>query len=169
MVSMGPNTLHYNFTNKWRNPCINKSCNDFSTVHQTIINNGIFDALVKRPDLSKTVSIIKKAHLDTFFNSSLRHTIFVAKDSSIPDTFMSTLDSYDSRRFILAYSVAVKTSIDELRKNDDTVYQTGLAGTPLLSFVDGDSIIINKVGKVIEEIFTKNGTIIIMDNIANVL
>ena len=169
MVSMGPNTLHYNFTNKWRNPCINKSCNDFSTVHQTSINNNIFDVLKTRPDLSKTVSIIKKAHLDTFFNTSLRHTIFVAKDSSIPDTFISTLDSYDSRRFILAYSVSAKISIDELKTNDDTVYQSGLPGTPLLSLVNGNSIIINKVGKVIEEISARNGTIIIMDNIANVL
>ncbi len=170
MVSMSPNTLHYNFTNKWRNPCLTKDCNDFSTVSREKIKNNLFDILLRDPSLSKTVSIIKMAHLEDYFRTAPGYTLFVTIDEKIPDSFIKTLDSYDARKFILSYTLKSELPLSELRDRGDAVYQSCVSGSPILSILDDktNKITINKVGIAIRDISSKNGTIIVMDNIADV-
>ncbi len=171
MVSMSPNTLHYNFTHKWRNPCLTKDCDDFSAVRRDKLKHNLFDILLSDPKLSKTVSIVKKAHLEEYFRSAPGYTLFVTTDERIPDNFIKTLDSYDSRRFILSYTLKSELPLGELRERGDSVYQSCVSGSPVLSIFDEKSgtIYINKVGRPISEIRGKNGTVIILDNIADVL
>jgi hypothetical protein len=168
MVSMSPNTLHYNFTHKWKNPCISDDCYDLSA-HRSTVEGNLFDVLSKHSSLSKTVSIIKKGHLVDYFKTAIRGTIFVTTDDKLPDSFIKTLDSYDARKFILSYTLKSDVRIDQLRERGDSVYESSVSSSPVLSMVDGATVTINKVGKPVSELRSTNGIIIIMDNIADVL
>jgi hypothetical protein len=184
MVSMSPNTLHYNFTNKWKNI---DDCVRFDNLTSPLqIPNNMYDMISNDSTLKKTLEMIKKGHLEKHFKSG-SFTLFVTTDDKIPDSFIESLDYYNSRKFILAHTIKAKGSIEQLIDRGTTVYESSQIGCPILASINRKSsndgirriqqptthftgeIVINKVGKVIKQLQSSTGNIIIMNNIANIL
>ena len=196
MVSMSPNTLHYNFSNTWRNLCDSNDCGKFGSLHlPKTVNDNLFDVISKNPTLTKMTKIIEKGNLQNHFKNG-SYTLFVTEDVNIPDSFIDNLDYYNARKFVLSYTIKSRCSIEYLLEQGDAVYESSQVGSPILSIVTnrvlhddlypiesssslrrsqqpepkvrGD-IVINKVGKIIRHLPSSTGNIIIMNNMANVL
>lgn len=188
MVSMAPNTQHYNFTYKWTDVCRDKR-------EKTVGNfrlGSTMDVLSRDGRFDKFVKIIKQAHLDRWFENPTydnTHTLFVTTDDQIPLNFLNSLDHYKARKFVQSYTLKGVADIQYMLANGDTVYFPECPENPIIAVVQvtkgtviketpqrinkrvpylEGSIVINKVGKVLREIKTNNGVIIILDGLANV-
>lgn len=197
MVSMGPNTQHYDFTYKWSDLCSQDICRGTLKKDPPTPRKGsIIDTINKLPTLSKTRAIINVARLEGFFqqpNYHNNHTLFVTEDKNIPDNFLHNLDYSMARQFILSYTTRGSLSTKLLLQNGDTIYDSFISESPILTIVTpsheirynamashritnlsydyprSGSVMVNKVGKIVSEIQADNGMVMIMDNIANVL
>jgi hypothetical protein len=80
------------------------------------------------------------------------------------------MDHYKSRKFISSYLLNGNATIQYLKESGDAVYTPVYEDNPILAVVNqkNGEITINKVGKVLYEITASNGTIIVMNNMANV-
>jgi hypothetical protein len=191
---MSPNTLHYNFSHTWKNVCESNECASFNSLPKPkAVTNNLYDVISKEPTLTKTTKIIQKGNLENHFKHG-SYTLFVTEDINIPDAFVDMLDYYNARKFIMSYTIKATGSIEQLFERGDAVYESSQIGSPILSIVDnakntqpkipnpvlrsiqqqpmqdvGGTIVINKVGKVIRQIHSSTGNIIVMNNIANVL
>ena len=166
MVSMQPNTQRYNYTYKWE-----KLCN--KPKYAEINNNTIYDVLNTDGRFSKTVSLINKAQLKGFFKSHYDgYTIFVTEDKNIPDSFVESADLFIAETFINSYTLDGMAEADYLLANGSSVYipRKYKYNNPILVVVgeDSQSIHVNKVGRLVEQINTTNGVILVLDNIGQV-
>ena len=180
MVSILPNSQLYNLTYKF-----NKSLCDTSTPRSPD-NGTVYDVLKSDPKFSKTVELINRSGLrhnydkimNTYGTEAGGLTLFVTDDSNIPDLFINTADRFRSEVFLRSYTLNGIADIKYIINNGTTVYKTRDGGNPILCTVKGckkcdDSdtqveISINRVGRIVKEVRTTNGLIIMMDNIANV-
>lgn len=154
MVSMGPNTLHYNFTNKWRKPCEANECSPLHSIHTPkTVNDNLYDMISKEPTLSKTTKIIQKGNLVNHFKNG-SYTLFVTEDINIPDSFIDMLDYYNSRKFILSYTIKALGSIEQLLDSGNSVYESSQIGSPILSIVTDRQSIQAGIQENIHDIFT---------------
>ena len=162
MVSMQPNTQRYNYTYKTE-----KLCN--KPKYAEINTNAIYDVLNSDGRFSKTISLINKAQLKGFFKSHYDgYTIFVTEDKNIPDSFIESSDLFIAETFINSYTLDGIAEADYLLSVYIPIKYK--YNNPILVIVDQDSesIHVNKVGKLIEQINTTNGVILVLDNIAQV-
>ena len=196
MVSMAPNTLHYNFTHKWENMCMKP---DSCTRHHRGMDTNTYrkgttmDILSSDSRFKKFTKIIQQAQLDSYLENPTyynTHTIFVTDDTKIPDGFLNSLDFLKAHAFIESYTLKGVADEQYLLNLGDAVLMSKCDKNPILSIVtqvhapyDANAphrinqakipaqgqIMINKIGRVIGQIKTDNGVIIILDNIANVV
>jgi hypothetical protein len=173
MVSILPNSQLYNLTYKFERP--KKVCEEIDV-------GGIYDVLKKDSKFSKTVELIDRGGLKARYKNIISKygmeaggmTLFVTDDSNIPNSFLSNSDKFKSEAFIRSYTLNGVADIKYLVKNGTTVYKTLDQDNPILCVVKSGSegklveISINHVGRVVKEIRTGNGNIIVLDNIANV-
>lgn len=175
MVSILPNSQLYNLTYKFEKSLCDKP------VRKEVNLGTIYDVLKNDPKFSKTVDLIDRGELKYMFKTLSNHygtqagglTLFVTDDSHIPDAFVKTADLFRSEVFIRSYTLNGVADIKYLIGNGTTVYRSRNDSNPILCNVkqhDGNQVelTINRVGRVVSEIKTTNGTIITMDNIADV-
>lgn len=161
---MAPNSQRYDYTYRYTDLCNKKKAEDPDT-------NTIYDVIKHTPRFSKTYKMIEAALLKKYLRSTGDgYTFFVTEDKNIPDSWMDKLDTFRAQNFLNSYIVPGEADMSYLRKNGSSVYipRKYHYNNPLLVLVNGDDIIVNKVGKVIEEIKTENGYIHVLDNIAEV-
>ena len=191
---MGPNVQHYDFTHKWENLCTLDTCRGKPLNAPKEVRKGsLLGVIDSKPEFSKMRRIVRIARQEELlqkpaYNSN--HTLFVTENKNIPDEFMSSIDFDRARKFIRAYILQGTAGIQYLLENGDSIYTTFNADTPMLSIVTLQNkpmynandlhrsretkqplegvIMINKVGKVINEIKCDNGMIVVMDNIADI-
>ena len=179
MVSMLPNSQLYDLTYKYDN---SPFCNPRPAKKEED-SGTIYDVLKKDKNFSKTVAIIDKSGLKQNYSysssdrSQLQYglTLFVTDDSKISDTFLSHADRFVSGVFIKSYTIPGVANIDYLVSNNTTLYTTKSNDNPILCVLKESvvsnrrhvELIINDVGRVVREISTTNGHIIVLDNIAS--
>ena len=176
MVSMQPNSQLYNLTYKFDRPlCDKKACKDVDV-------GGIYDVLKNEGKFTKTIELIERGGLKARYKNIISKygmeaggmTLFVTDDSNIPNTFLTTADKFKSEAFISSYTLKGVADIKYLIKNGTTVYKTLDQDNPILCMVRVDNygkiaeISINRIGRVVKEIKTANGNIVVLDNIADV-
>lgn len=192
MVSMGPNVQHYDFTHRWVDLCKGDTCRNKPLKKLEVRKGSLLDALNTKPELSKIKRIVEMARLEHFLQMPSyynRHTLFVTENKNIPDAFMESLDFDKARRFITAYLLKGTANTQYLLNNGDSIYTTYNNEAPMLAVVSitgktqyianelhrtqqpkeilKGEIIINKVGKVQNEITVDDGVIIVLDNMAD--
>jgi uncharacterized surface protein with fasciclin (FAS1) repeats len=131
----------------------------------------IYDVIKRSPRFSKTFKMVETALLKKYLKSfGDGYTLFVVEDKDIPDAWMAKLDTFRAQNFLNSYIVPGEADMSYLIKNGSSVYipRKYHYNNPLLVLINGTDIIVNKVGKVVEEIKTSNGYIHVLDNIAEV-
>ena len=176
MVSILPNSQLYNLTYKFdKSLCDKKVCTEVNL-------GGIYDVLKNDGKFTKTIELIEKGGLKARYkNITARYgmeaggmTLFVTDDAKIPEMFVNTADRFKSEVFIKSYTLNGVANINYLIKNGTTVYKTLDQDNPVFVMVKSvkeESIVeisVNRTGRVVKEIKTANGNIIVLDNIADV-
>lgn len=181
MVSMLPNSQLYDLSYKYD---YSPLCNP-QPVEEEKDTGSIYDVLKKDRNFSKTVALIDRADLKSYYKNlfpgrnELQYgiTLFVTDNSKIPDVFSKSIDKMTAAVFIKSYTLSGVANINYLISNGSTVYKTNNNDNPILCNVKecksctnirNIEIVINNVGRVVREIKTTNGTIIVLDNIAKI-
>ncbi len=167
MVSMQPSSERYDFKYQY----MPNLCAEIKPVESNF--NSIFHLLQKSSGFSKIVELIRRAHMDDYLSAhekySSGYTLFVASDSIVPTSFVYNSDSGTAREFIESYLLIGTASVPYLLSNGSSLYSTKNKANPILVYISPDnSVIVNKVGKVIYSIPAGNGIIHVLDNIAEV-
>jgi uncharacterized surface protein with fasciclin (FAS1) repeats len=165
MVSMAPNSQRYDYTYRYTELCNKKKKEDEEG------GDTIYDLIKASPRFSKTFSMIEMALLKNYLKSGGDgYTMFIVEDKDIPDSWMSELDTFKAQNFLNSYIVPGEADREYLIKNGSSVYipRKYHYNNPLLILVKGDELLVNKVGKAIEQIKASNGYIHVLDNIAEV-
>ena len=193
---MGPNVQHYDFTHRWVDLCKMTTCSEIHA--PKVFEKGtLMNILETTPEFSKMLKIVKMARQENLLNKQAyynsKHTLLLAENKHIPDAFMNTLDFDKAFRFVRAYILRGTVTINYLLENGSSIYTPFNTEAPMLATVVITSrpsyeanvlhrtremeppqpslkgeITINKVGKVLREIKTTNGVIIVMDNMADI-
>ena len=180
MVSMLPNSQLYDVSHKYD---FSPLCNPQHLVEEKDMGT-IYDVLKKDKNFRKTVALIERADLRSLYRhsfsdrSQLQHgiTLFVTDDSKIPDVFSTSADKMTASAFLKSYTLCGVATIDYLIANNSTVYKTKNNDNSILCHVKDSNtpsgrkveITINNIGRVVREINTSNGNIIVLDNIARI-
>lgn len=170
---MGPNVQQYNFTHQWEDLCKMDTCKEIKEP-KAQKPGTILSFLESKPEFSKMREIILRAKQDddsfnrTSFATSNKRTLFITDNKNIPDAFMEGLDLDRARNFIRAYTLKGTTTIQYLMENGSSIYTPLNPEKPMLVVARGDTLTVNKVGRVMTEMSGSNGHIIVMDNIAMV-
>ena len=176
MVSMAPNSQLYDLSYKYKaspfcKPAPRLVEQDMGTIYDVLKRYKNFTKTVKLIDIGDTGYLYSRLFVD---RSEVQHgiTLFVTDDSKIPQEFVEFSDKMAAGVFLKSYTVAGVADIDYLVKNGTSVYKTRNNDNPILCNVRNIGkeveITINRIGRVVREIKTTNGNIIVLDNIANV-
>jgi hypothetical protein len=165
---MQPSSERYDFKFKY----MPDLCTEVEPVESKF--NSIYHLLQKAAGFKKTVELIRRAHMEEYLSAqemySSGYTLFVTTDSNVPNAFASNSDAGTSREFIESYLLIGTADVPYLLRNGSSVYVTKNKANPVVIFVsDDNSIVINRIGKIIYSIPAANGIIHVLDNIAQVL
>ena len=165
---MQPYSERYDFTFQYRPSLCEKDVNESEPSN----TNTIYAKVKANGKLRKTFALMEKARLRTLLSGSLYgegFTLFVTEDQNIPDEFLQNADLYTASTLIQSYLLIGQADVAYLRQNGSALYQTKYTKNPMLVTKNNDnSLIVNKVGKILYTIPASNGIIHIMDNIAQV-
>lgn len=173
---MSPNTQLYDLSYQYKT---SPFCNPAPRVIEKDMGT-IYDVLKKEKNFTKTISLINRSELDHVYKrlfvdkSELQHgiTLFVTDDSNIPDEFVKFGDKLSTTVFLKSYTMSGVADIDYLVENGTSIYKTKNDDNPILCNVKKSQasveITINRIGRVVREIKTTNGNIIVLDNISKV-
>lgn len=173
---MAPNSQLYDLSYKYKtspfcNPAPRLVEQDMGTIYDVLKSDKNFKKTISLIDMGGLACNYKRLFVDRK-EAQYGITLFVTDDSKIPDEFVNFSDKMASSIFIRSYTVSGVADIDYLVKNGTSVYKSKDNDNPILCNVrninQAVEITINRIGRVVREIKTTNGNIIVLDNIARV-
>lgn len=161
---MAPNSQRYDYTYRRTNLCVKPEKVEDD-------ENTIYDVIKSDPRFSKTLKMINTALMKMWLKSrGDGYTMFIAEDKSIPDSWMKDLDTLRAQTFLNSYIIMGEADKAYLLQNGSSIYMPRKYhyNNPIIAEVHDGEVIINKVGRVVDEISASNGQLLILDNIAEV-